>query len=66
MVGAYLQFEWSAALAKDSATAKSAGDEATTKLRAAEASLVKWQAAQQNAKSSTAAGKGSKLSRGTE
>ena len=55
-----------AALAKDSATAKSACDEATAKLRAAEASLVKWQAAQQNAKSSTAAGKGSKLSRGTE
>jgi septum formation protein len=27
---------------------------------------LKWQAAQQNAKSSTAAGKGSKLSRGTE
>ena len=55
-----------AALAKDSASAKSACDEATAKLRAAEASLVKWQAAQQNAKSSTAAGKGSKLSRGTE
>lgn len=55
-----------AALTKDLAIAKSACDEATAKLRAAESSLVKWQAAQQNAKSSTAAGKGSKLSRGTE
>jgi len=55
-----------AALTKDFAIAKSACDEATAKLRAAEASLVKWQAAQQNAKSSTATGKGSKLSRGTE
>jgi hypothetical protein len=55
-----------AALTKDLAIAKSACDEATAKLRAAESSLVKWQAAQQNAKSSTAAGKGPKLSRGTE
>ena len=55
-----------AALTKDFAIAKSACDEATAKLRAAEASLVKWQAAQQNAKSSTATGKEPKLSRRTE
>lgn len=55
-----------AALTKDLAIAKSACDEATAKLRAAESSLVKWQAAQQNAKSSTATGKEPKLSRRTE
>ncbi len=55
-----------AALKKESATAKSAADETTANLQAAETSLVKWKAAQQNAKSSTTVGKVTKLRPGKE
>jgi hypothetical protein len=55
-----------AALNKESATAKSAADETTANLQAAETSLVKWKAAQQNAKSSTTVGKVTKLRPGKE